>query len=124
MKFLVDRHIPRKIIVFLEDKGFVVRRVRPMARNSEIAEEALKSDYTIITADIDFVSGLSKKYLSSVKRIVIRFRRYVWDNIYQCFKEMFDEILDSLKKSSLVILKEKNLKVEVNTNAIIIECQS
>ncbi len=77
MRFLVDRHIPKRIIIFLKDKGYTAKRIKPTARNSEIAVEALKGDYIILTGDIDFISGLSKKYAKSVKRIVIRFKKYI-----------------------------------------------
>ena len=63
-----------------------------------------------------------KKYIKSVKRIVIKFKRYIWDQIFRCFCQVFDEAMKSLKRTPLVIIKEKNLIIRVRTNAKIIEC--
>ena len=53
---------------------------------------------------------------------MIKFRRYIWDRILRCLSKTFDEVIDAIREVPLVVIKEKNIKIRVSTNAKIIEC--
>jgi len=105
--FLLDVMIPKSIQRELERMGYKVIRASHYATNSELAEKALKENMIIVTADIDFISHLSKELDTKVKRVIFVARRHNWELFSRVFFKNLNKILESLKIDPAVILKEK-----------------
>ncbi len=120
MKFLMDMALSPKSVEFLKNNGYDVVRVNEVIEkikgkpieDIEIYEFAIKNNYTIITADLDFGEILAYSKSSSPSTIVLRIEDFQVKNVNEKLKLALPKIKDELDEGSIIIIEKHRIRIK------------
>ncbi len=120
MKFLLDMALSPKSVEFLKNNGYDVVRVNEVIEkikdkpieDIEIYEFAIKNNYTIITADLDFGEILAYSKSSRPSTIVLRIEDFQVKNVNEKLKLALPKIKDELDEGSIIIIERHRIRIK------------
>ena len=118
LKYLVDKALSPRTVVFLVKKGYIARRVNEVFSELVVEDEAIfrfaiNNDYVIITSDLDFGKILAYTKFDKPSIIILRLDNPRVPNVNQILEKTLPltPIQRALKEGSIVIINEKNIRV-------------
>ena len=116
MKFLVDKTLSPKTVDFLKMKGYKTIRVNEVIQGQKIEDDiifnyALKKNYCIITADLDFGEILAFTQSKKPSTIILRLEDPRINNVNRILEESLPKVQETIKKGSIIILDDKKIRI-------------
>lgn len=113
MKFIVDAQLPRKLAVFLQEKGFDVLHTLDLPNKNattdqEINELSLKQKRVVISKDIDFYDRFMQK-LEPHKLLYISTGNISTKKLLKLFENNLDKIIEEITYYNVVELTHNSL---------------
>lgn len=113
MKFIVDAQLPRKLAVFLQEKGFDALHTLDLPNKNattdqEINELSLKQKRIVISKDIDFYDRYMQK-LEPHKLLYVSTGNISTKKLLQLFENNLDKIIEEVTYYNVVELTHNSL---------------
>lgn len=113
MKFIVDAQLPRKLAVFLQEKGFDALHTLDLPNKNattdqEINELSLKQKRIVISKDIDFYDRYMQK-LEPHKLLYVSTGNVSTKKLLQLFENNLDKIIEEVTYYNVVELTHNSL---------------
>lgn len=112
VRFLLDENVPGIVSRLLRDRGYEVHRPRELglekAKNSELAEYALREDRVIVTLDEDFLK-LRRDLLENTKVVFLKIHPRRPELVEKLIAENLETILRELSKRKMVMVTEEGV---------------
>lgn len=115
MRFLADMPISRSTVVHLRDKGHDCSHLLDLgqerAKDTEIAELAIKEERILLTMDLDFASIVAASKLSSPSTIIFRLRDNKPNTVNTLLDMNLSKIAPDLEKGAIAIFERARVRV-------------
>ena len=110
MTFLVDVNLPRFFRQFQTDEFIFVFNINQELSDSDIWQLAIKSEYVILTRDLDFYHK-AKDSIDFPKIIVCRFGNLKLNAMRQYFQLNWNAIYNLIRENKLIFAWKSELEI-------------
>ena len=113
MKFLIDAQLPKKLSIFLNEKGLKSIHTldlpkRNFTSDSEIIELSIIEKYIVVTKDADFWD-IYKQKSEPYKLIYLTVGNFSTQDLIKLFDSNLTTILETLKVSDVIEITRENI---------------
>ena len=113
MKFLIDAQLPKKLSQFINEKGLESIHTLDLpdqnsTSDAKIIQLSLDNKYIVITKDQDFWD-IYKQKAEPYKLIYLTVGNLSTKDIIQLFEKNFSTIIESIAKSDVIEINQKNI---------------
>ncbi|MHA1228850.1 MAG: DUF5615 family PIN-like protein [Candidatus Hodarchaeales archaeon] len=116
MKYLIDMALSPKTVEFLKKKGYIAVRINEIFQEKGIEDIiifnfAIKNDYCIITADLDFGEILAYTRSKRPSTIILRLEDPRIEKVNKILAETLPKVQQAIKKGSIIVIQDKKIRI-------------